>query len=59
MSMNDGGFVLEVASFLILVMVGVILVSIGYGFFKATSWLYKKTRKHVIEAQVNKNETET
>ena len=58
MSMNDGGFAVEMASLIILLLFGVVIVSIGYGFFKTVNWLYKKTRRQPTKARASKSKSE-
>jgi len=56
--MNDGGFAVEMASLIILLLFGVVIVSIGYGFFKTVNWLYKKTRRQPTKARASKSKSE-
>lgn len=58
MSMNDGGFAVEMASLIILLLFGVVILSIGYGFFKTINWLYKKARRQPTKTQASKSESE-
>jgi len=57
-SVNDDGFVVEMASLIVLLLFGVVIVSVCYGFFKTANWLYKKTRRQPAKTQASKSESE-
>jgi hypothetical protein len=56
--MNDGGFAVEMASLIILLLFGVVILSVGYGFFKTVNWLYKKTRGQPAKTETSESESE-
>jgi hypothetical protein len=55
MSMNDGGFIVEIAGLLVLIMIVVGIAGVTYGIFRVSTWLYRKTRK--VQEIKNGNET--
>jgi Flp pilus assembly protein TadG len=58
LSLNDGGFAVEMASLIALLLFGVVVVSVCYGFFKTVDWLYKKTRRQSRKTGASESESE-